>query len=388
MSQSGYLVIADISGYTAFLNESELDHAKDSLNSLLTLLVEYTKRPLLISRLEGDAVISYALDETVTQGQTLVELIENTYLAFRKARELMIINTSCQCRACKNIPNLDLKFFIHHGEYSFQRLTNYDELVGSDVNLVHRLTKNTIVEITGLQAYAAYTKAAVKAMGIDALAEEMTTHVEQYEHIGEVHIFVQDLKAVWKRDKDAMRFVIEPDDSIYRYESVMPFEPAVLWDYLTRPEYRAVIHGVHSAEIVKREGPRNGIGTVYECFHGNASFQNVVVDWQPFEQITSIDDMPVSGLTLCTTYFLEPVEDGTRLSLVWSDLQGPLLKKLILRLIGPFIKPPVPENFEKFRRLVEEDLAESGESPAAAMELSAESIDQAVVDSLAQAQER
>jgi len=107
MAHSGYLVIADITGYTAYLSDSELEHAKDSLNSLLKLLIEYTKRPLLISRLEGDAVISYALDDNVSQGQTLVELVENTYVAFRKARELMIVNTTCECRACANIPGKD-----------------------------------------------------------------------------------------------------------------------------------------------------------------------------------------------------------------------------------------------------------------------------------------
>ena len=35
---TGYLVIADISGYTAFLSGSELEHARDSLNTLLGLL--------------------------------------------------------------------------------------------------------------------------------------------------------------------------------------------------------------------------------------------------------------------------------------------------------------------------------------------------------------
>ena len=39
-SQDGYLLIADITGYTAFLRESELEHAKDSLRSLLDLLIE------------------------------------------------------------------------------------------------------------------------------------------------------------------------------------------------------------------------------------------------------------------------------------------------------------------------------------------------------------
>ena len=60
MAERGYLVIADITGYTAFLSDSELEHAEDSLRDLLDLIIEQTKPPLVISRLEGYAVISYA----------------------------------------------------------------------------------------------------------------------------------------------------------------------------------------------------------------------------------------------------------------------------------------------------------------------------------------
>ena len=43
--QHGYLVLADISGYTSFLAKSELDHAQDILRSILTLLIgELTPR--------------------------------------------------------------------------------------------------------------------------------------------------------------------------------------------------------------------------------------------------------------------------------------------------------------------------------------------------------
>ena len=39
-SHTGYLLIADISGYTAYLTSSEQEHANPILKSLLTTLVE------------------------------------------------------------------------------------------------------------------------------------------------------------------------------------------------------------------------------------------------------------------------------------------------------------------------------------------------------------
>ena len=55
MEQRGFILIADITGYTAYLNDSELEHAQGTLTDLLELLIDHTRSPLIISRLEGEA---------------------------------------------------------------------------------------------------------------------------------------------------------------------------------------------------------------------------------------------------------------------------------------------------------------------------------------------
>jgi hypothetical protein len=55
----GILLIADISGYTIYLQGSGLEHAHGVLTDLLAVLVEGTWPPLAVSNLEGDAVFSY-----------------------------------------------------------------------------------------------------------------------------------------------------------------------------------------------------------------------------------------------------------------------------------------------------------------------------------------
>ena len=62
MTQQGYLIISDITGYSKFVHESELEHARDSLAALLNILIDHTQSPLVISKLEGDAVFSYATE--------------------------------------------------------------------------------------------------------------------------------------------------------------------------------------------------------------------------------------------------------------------------------------------------------------------------------------
>jgi hypothetical protein len=75
----GVLLIADITGYTVFLKESELEHAHGVLSDLLTVLVEGTRPPLAVSNLQGDAVFSYGIDTGAVSGQTFVEIIESIY---------------------------------------------------------------------------------------------------------------------------------------------------------------------------------------------------------------------------------------------------------------------------------------------------------------------
>ena len=63
VTQHGYLVIADISGYTSFVAKTELEHSHEILSELLSLLVEKIKPLMTLSKLEGDAVFAYAGEE-------------------------------------------------------------------------------------------------------------------------------------------------------------------------------------------------------------------------------------------------------------------------------------------------------------------------------------
>src|SRR3972149_1745752 len=148
-TQHGYLIIADISGYTSFFAKTELEHSQEILSELLELLVSRFQPTMTISKLEGDAVFAYASEEVFARSETLIDFIESMYAAFRDRQLSIKRATTCTCNACRNIPSLDLKFFIHCGDYIQQTIANIKELVGSDVNLVHRLTKNHATEATG-----------------------------------------------------------------------------------------------------------------------------------------------------------------------------------------------------------------------------------------------
>ena len=118
--QHGYLVLADISGYTSFLAESELDHAPYIMHSILSHLVQQLTPTLDLAEVEGDAVFAYAPASTISRGELLLELIEATYVAFRDQQQTMQHNAVCPCKACQAIPTLGLKFVTHYGDYVLQ----------------------------------------------------------------------------------------------------------------------------------------------------------------------------------------------------------------------------------------------------------------------------
>ena len=337
MSQDGFMVISDITGYTAYLSESELEHAEDSLRSLLNLLLDLTKPPLVISRLEGDAVISYAPQGSFLQGQTLVESIEGSYLAFRQARERMVLNTTCTCNACSNIPSLDLKFFVHYGTFMLQQLGSHLEMVGNDVNLIHRLTKNGVTEEIGLRAYAMYTQAAVDALDIGEICECMTPQTEHYEHIGNVNTYVQDMHAVWTDRRDDVRSRVTPEDAVFTIDWDFPLEQALMWDYITKPEHRAVFMGSGSDKVTGRSDGRTGPGTTYHCAHGKSVSLQTVVDWQPFDGYTFQTAGSFKGSSLLFTVLLTSIEGGTRISCSVGKSTGPLVSRMLEDLMMRFM---------------------------------------------------
>ena len=143
-TQTGYLVLADISGYTSFVAKTEIEHADIALSFLLEAIVEKLSSLLTISKLEGDAVFAYVEESKLADGKTLLELVDNTYAAFRDKAEDLYSKATCQCRACRAVPTLDLKFMVHHGDFIVQQVAGIKDLLGTDVNLIHRLAKNHV----------------------------------------------------------------------------------------------------------------------------------------------------------------------------------------------------------------------------------------------------
>jgi hypothetical protein len=198
-TQSGYLLLADISGYTSFVARTEIEHAGMALSYLLETIVEKLDDLLTISKLEGDAVFAYIEESKLEDCKVLMGLIDQTYLAFRERALSLHSQATCPCRACQALPTLDLKFILHHGEFVMQQVAGIRDLLGTDVNLVHRLLKNGVAESTGWKGYAVFTDSAVEQM--QCSTDKLFKRCETYEHLREVDIYCMDMHARYEELK-------------------------------------------------------------------------------------------------------------------------------------------------------------------------------------------
>lgn len=192
-TQTGYLVLADISGYTSFVAKTEIEHAENVISPLLETIVEKLGELFTFVKLEGDAVFAYVPEDKVSNSNAMLELIDNTYLIFRDSANHMHEHATCPCKACKAIPMLDLKFFVHYGDYVLQKVAGTIDLLGNDVTLVHRLAKNHVTESTGWNGYVLFTGNSLKHMQADK--KPFIQQTETYEHLGDVETYIMNMRA-------------------------------------------------------------------------------------------------------------------------------------------------------------------------------------------------
>lgn len=311
LTQQGYLVIADITGYTSFVAKTELEHSQEILAELLGLIVGQLETLLSLNKLEGDAAFAYLDKERLSRGETLLELFEATYCAFRDKQQAMQRATTCTCNACRNIPSLDLKFFTHYGDYIFQQVGSTREVVGSDVNLIHRLTKNHVAEATGWRAYILFTEQCVDHLGL--VLEDVHRQVETYEHLGDVLTLSLDLHTRYDQIVSARRVVIPEAEADVVLTVDFSSPPATTWEWINDPAKRNLWSTNVHWSAGERPGGRTGTGALNHCAHGKGSSTQVILDWRPFEYATS--ESSQDGVKSMTeTARLEPLPGGgTRL---------------------------------------------------------------------------
>jgi hypothetical protein len=143
MADNGLLFIPDISGFTKFVNETEIEHSRIIIEELLENIINSNKIGLHISEVEGDAILFYRFGDSPSI-EEISNQVEKMFCNFQKQIKSYEQARMCVCTACKSAVSLSLKIITHYGEFSSYSVKDFNKLIGKDVIVAHQLLKNDI----------------------------------------------------------------------------------------------------------------------------------------------------------------------------------------------------------------------------------------------------
>jgi uncharacterized protein YndB with AHSA1/START domain len=322
-TEHGYLALADISGYDAYVAETEFDHAQEIVGDLLEFLVDRLRPLLTIVQIEGDAVFAYMPENRIARGETLFELIENTYAAFKNQLTSIKRHQTCTCAACQNVNALDLKFFVHYGEYLEQSIADHHGLLGYAPMFVRkREWKEPVADTAGWHGYALFTEDALLKLNLKPEA------LQAVEFPGEpVTTHGLNLQARYKALLETHQVVVSPEMADASLTSEIDAPPPVTWEWLNEPQRRnqwweSFIRWTKRL----RPGGRTGPGAVNHCNHGVGDVLETVLDWRPFDYYTVEMRITPGRFNVMQTTYLEAIPNGRTKVKVYYQLQNPRLR--------------------------------------------------------------
>jgi hypothetical protein len=354
--QRGFLAIADISGYTALLTGTELEHAQGIIEDLCHAIHRALVPPLTLVKLEGDALFCYALAARFPVADRILETVEACYARFLARIEEMERRTTCTCAACASIGTLDLKFVLHVGDFLIRQIGGASDLAGPDVILVHRLLKNSVSQQFGLTGYLLVTESVTPHLPSVAAWQAL---VEPVDGLGDVSCRVADLRPAAAARREAQRAYVSADDADVAVIDRLAAPPPLVWQYFLDPDKSTRWGaGLKSIAFERNRAGALGVDALAHCDHGSWSSDMRYLDWRPFSYYTLERTITRGSLMAAPaaveTMELVPNHDGST-ELHYRLRARTAGGRLKLRLFAPVIRREFRAGFRKLEAALRED---------------------------------
>jgi len=257
------LFIPDISGFTHFVQNTEVEHSQHVIAELLEVLIHANTLDLQLAEIEGDALFFYRMD--LPSQEKLLAQIETMFTAFYSHLKLLEKNRVCPCNACATAPELQLKIVAHAGELQFINVQDKHKPFGSLVIEAHRLLKNSIDS----DNYALITKTLADSIMLPAHYKSMLYTFEDGEdtfdgnNISYTYTKI-DPDSLTLNHFEASKMVHFDCDPCFSYEKTFPISANEVIELITNYRYRHDwVDGVD--EFVYAENEVTRLGTEHTC---------------------------------------------------------------------------------------------------------------------------
>ncbi len=335
------LFIPDISGYTEFVQTTEVEHSQHVITELLEILIDANTQQLQLAEVEGDALFFYK-EQEIPSREKLLAQVETMFTAFYSHLKLLEKNRICPCNACATAPNLKLKIVAHCSELQFINVQNKRKPFGSEVIEAHRLMKNSVDS----DNYVLLTKALVEAIHLPTDYQSMLfrfnegSDVYDNKALNYVYAIIDAKELKLKPFETAKKVHFEEAPSI-SISKEFPVSSATLLEYITNYSYRHLwSKGVEKIEFDENQVTR--IGSEHVCVVNGKHLNFITVSTDTEPGVLSYGEMTTSPPPVDELYqFFNMTSLGNDRCLLTTNIYlqaASPLKKLACFFLKPVFK--------------------------------------------------
>lgn len=347
MANSGTFVLADIGGYTTFLSEVGIKHAKEITSHLFNGMVKLNRRRWKLGNVVGDCLFLYT--DSPEAPDDLFAHLRGLYEDFRASIAEIASGSTCRCGACDRSGDLALKFVVHAGEFDTQQIAGRRELIGSEIVVAHRLLKNSVP----LREYALLTTPladVAQASGLPAAAGR-----DEYQDIGTVEYLYLDLQPVREEFEKSREVYVSEEDARLAVTAEIDAPPEIVWGaYMDIDKRRQWQTTVREMEAISGEGGK--VGEVHRCLHDDGVKMvhlTVAIDEATRRRTERVWIMPLVKDTYITME-AKPSPSGTRASLYAAFKPGiPIVSHIAMPIFIRMMKRDVEKDMRGLKAFCE-----------------------------------
>jgi len=334
-SNMALLFVPDISGFTSFVRDTEIEHSQHIIKGLLEKLIDANEIGLQISEVEGDAILFYRFG-LPPDAEEFFHQVEKMFVSFHSMLKLIEIQSICQCGACSSAQNLTLKIVAHYGEITLSQIKEHTKLFGQNVITVHRLLKNDISH----HEYVLFTKMLTDNWQLSSLPQWA------YREEGSQQYDVGVINYNYAKLSPLKQFVPEPATEefsipgvkypVFYIEENINCSIDHVFNVLTDlPNRMKWMQGAQKIELLD-QGP-NHVGTHHRCVVDKNSPVMVTSGFRRNSEIITFTETDIDK-KMCSVYTLKKLNDEQTAVRVDAFIKNNLILKVLFNL---FLKKKV-----------------------------------------------
>jgi len=352
------LFLPDISGFTEFVNTTEIGHSQQVIAELLEVLINTNTLELKLAEIEGDALFFYKEGE-IPSLEMLLAQVETMFTAFYSHLKLLKKNRICPCNACSSAPNLQLKIIAHSGTIQFITVQDKSKPFGIEVIQAHRLMKNSINSAN----YVLFSKDLADEIKLlnSYQSKLFTFHKGDDEYdakrIHYLYSIINKEVLKLKPYAHAKKVTFDKSPSLY-IEKFFPISASHLLEYITNYTYRNNwAKGVDKIEFNEKEVTRVGSEHVCVINGKHLNFTTITKDGKPDQLIYGeLTTTPTPVDELYQFFILNPTSQNScklEVEIYWKA-KSPIKKLLLLLFVKKALRKNVGKALDNLLLFVED----------------------------------